>query len=164
MNAFTPLKVETPADEPIIIMTRTLDAPRALVWKAWTEPQHIVRWWGSRQSTTKIIKQDVRVGGEWRYESQTPEGDAFVFMGKFLEVVEPEKLVNTFAVEGMFDNKALVETHTFEERDGKTFYKSVSRFDSIEDRDGMITTGMEEGANESMDRLEELLEDLQAGE
>jgi len=161
MNALNPLNVETPADEPIIIMTRVLNAPRALVWKAWTEPEHIVRWWGPRNYTTKVIKQDVRVGGEWRYEQDTPEGDAYVFIGKFLEVVEPERLVNTFGVEGMFEDKTLVETHTFEERSGKTFYKSVSRFDTIEDRDGMAASGMEGGARESMDKLEELLADLQ---
>jgi uncharacterized protein YndB with AHSA1/START domain len=163
VNAINPLKVETPADEPIIIMTRTLNAPRALVWKAWTEPQHIARWWGPRSYNTKVVKQDVRVGGEWRYEQQTPEGDAYVFIGRFLEVVEPEKLVNTFGVEGMFEDKTLVETHTFEERDGRTFYKSVSRFDTIEDRDGMVASGMEEGARDSMDKLEELLAELQQG-
>lgn len=165
MHAFNPtnaLKVEAPADEPIITMTRTLPAPRVLVWKCWTEPQHIVRWWGWQTEgyTTRIVKQDVRAGGEWRYETSTPEGEVYIFLGKYLEVAEPEKLVNTFGMEGMFEDKTLVETHTFEERDGKTYYTSVSRFDSIADRDGMLATGMEEGANHSMDHLEELLIEL----
>lgn len=165
VNAINPLKVETPADEPIIIMTRVLAAPRALVWKAWTEPQHIARWWGQQGKghTTRVVKQDVRVGGEWRYEQHTPEGGVYVFHGRFLEVAGPEKLVNTFGMEGMFEDKTLVEAHTFEERDGQTFYTSVSRFDSIEDRDGMVASGMEEGARDSMDHLEELLVELQQG-
>lgn len=151
------LQTTSPADEPIIVMTRTFAAPRALVWKAWTDPKHIAKWWGWRHSRTEIAQQDLRPGGVWRYVSYNPDGQQFVFVGKFLEVVEPERLVNTFGVEGMFEGKELVETHTFEEIDGRTHYRSVSRFDSIEDRDGMLASGMEGGARESMNRMDELL-------
>lgn len=156
----TALNITSPADEPLIIMTRTLDAPRKLVWKAFTEPEHVANWWGPRGVTTKVVKLDLRPGGEWRFEHHMPDGSAYIFKGKYLEVVEPEKLVNTFGIEGMFEGRELVETHTFDEVGGKTKYKSVSRFESIADRDGMLASGMEEGARESMDRLAELLETL----
>ena len=91
----------------------------------------------------------------------SPDGTTYVFKGRYLEVVAPEKLVNTFGMEGMFEGREIVETHTLEEVEGKTRYTSVSRFDSIADRDGMLASGMEEGARESLDRLAELLETLE---
>jgi uncharacterized protein YndB with AHSA1/START domain len=151
------LKVTAPENEPLIVMTRILAAPRKLVWKAWTDPVHVAQWWGPRGITTKIVKLDLRPGGTWRFEHHMPDGSSYAFKGIYLEVVEPEKLVNTFGMEGMFEDKLLVETHTFEEENGRTHYKSVSRFDTIEDRDGMLASGMETGARESMDRLDELL-------
>lgn len=102
--------VEAPEGEPIIRMTRTFDAPRALVWRAWTRPEHVARWWGSRaMGTTKVVKLDLRTGGEWRFEHTMHDGSVFAFIGKYLEVDEPEKLVNTFALEGMFDDRPVVE-------------------------------------------------------
>ena len=157
------MHVETPAAEPIIRMTRTFDAPRALVWRAWTQPEHVARWWGSRaMGTTRVVKLDVRAGGEWRFEQTAPDGTVFAFIGKYIEVAAPERLVNTFALEGMFEDKTVIETHRFEEADGKTHYSCVTRFDSIEDRDGMVASGMEAGAQESMNQLEELLAELSA--
>ncbi|MEO5325301.1 SRPBCC family protein [Mesorhizobium sp. CC13] len=153
--------VEAPEGEPIVRMTRTFDAPRALVWRAWTRPEHVARWWGSRaMGTTRVIKLDLRPGGEWRFEHTMHDGAVFNFFGRYIEVDEPEKLVNTFALEGMFEDKPVVETHRFEEIDGKTRYTGISRFDSIEDRDGMVASGMEAGAQESMNQLEELLGEL----
>jgi uncharacterized protein YndB with AHSA1/START domain len=146
-----------PAGEPIIVMTRTFDAPRELVWAALTEARHIPQWWGRRGATTKVVTMDVRPGGAWRFEQKMADGSAFVFLGKYLEVVPPEKLVNTFGVEGMFEGKALVETHTLTADGKKTRYRSVSKFDTIADRDGMAATGMEEGARESFGQLDELL-------
>lgn len=155
------MHVETPANEPIIRMTRTFDAPRQLVWRAWTQPEHVARWWGSRaMGATRVIKLDVRPGGEWRFEQTTPDGTVFAFIGKYIEVAEPETLVNTFALEGMFEDKTVIETHRFDEADGRTHYSCVSRFDSIEDRDGMVASGMEAGAQDSMNQLEELLGEL----
>lgn len=157
------LLVETPQGEPVIRMTRTFDAPRALVWRAWTRPEHVARWWGSRSmGTTKVVKLDIRPGGEWRFEQTGHDGTVFAFIGKYLEVEEPSKLVNTFGLEGMFQDKTVIETHSFEEVDGKTHYTSVTVFDSVEDRDGMVASGMEEGAQESMNQLEELLAELAA--
>lgn len=155
--------VEAPTGEPVIRMTRTFDAPRTLIWRAWTQPEHIARWWGARSmGTTKVVTLDVRPGGAWRFEQTAPDGTVFAFIGEYLEVQEPERLVNTFGLEGMFEGKTIVETHSFEEIDGKTHYTSFTRFDSVEDRDGMVASGMEAGAQESMDQLEELLAELAA--
>ena len=153
--------VTSPADEPIIIMTRRFDAPRKLVWRAWTDPYHVARWWGQRSTTTKVIELDLRPGGNWRFEQHNTSGAVCIFKGTYLEVIEPEKLVNTFGMQGMFEDKLPLEPHTFDEVNGKTDYKSVSRFDSFEDRDGMLQSGMEAGAKESMALLDELLAELQ---
>lgn len=154
------LRTTAPANEPIIIMTRTFNAPRALVWEAWTNPKHVEKWWGWRDSNVVVKTMDFKPGGKWRIEGQGKDGTVYAFVGTYKEIVKPEKIVNTFGVEGMFDGGELVETHTFEEAGGKTLYKSVSKFDSIADRDGMLATGMETGARESMDQLDELLKTL----
>lgn len=155
------MHVEAPEGEPIVRMTRTFDAPRALVWRAWTQPEHVARWWGSRaMGTTRVIKLDARPGGEWRFEHTMHDGSVFTFFGTYLEVDEPGKLVNTFALEGMFEDRPVVETHRLEEVDGKTHYTGTSRFKSIEDRDGMVASGMEAGAQATMDQLEGLLGEL----
>jgi uncharacterized protein YndB with AHSA1/START domain len=154
------LETTAPAGQPIIIMTRTLNAPRALVWEAWTTPKHIEKWWGWRDANVVVQKLDFRPGGAWRIQGHGLDGSVYTFVGTYKEIVKPERIVNTFGVEGMFDGRELVETHTFEEADGKTLYKSVSRFDSIADRDGMLATGMETGARESMDQLDELLQTM----
>lgn len=145
-----------PADEPTIVMTRTLNAPRALVWEAWTTPKHVEKWWGPRGYEIKVLTFDFKPGGAWRIEHRGADG-VFTFKGTYREIVKPEKIVNTFGVEGMFDGKEGLESHFFEEVDGKTHYKSISRFDTLEERDGLVASGMEQGANESFDRLEELL-------
>lgn len=109
-----------------------------------------------------MIKLDPRTGGEWRFEHTMHDGSIFIFFGKYLEVDEPGKLVNTFALEGMFEDRPVIETHRLEEVDGKTHYTGISRFESIEDRDGMVASGMEAGAQATMDQLEELLGELVA--
>lgn len=157
------LHIEAPTGEPIIRMTRIFDAPRELVWMAWTRPEHVARWWGARaMGQTRVITLDVRAGGDWRFEQTTPDGTIFAFIGKYLEVNAPEALVNTFALEGMFEDKTVIESHRFEEKNGRTHYSCVTRFDSVEDRDGMVASGMETGAQDTMRQLEELLSELSA--
>jgi uncharacterized protein YndB with AHSA1/START domain len=156
------LKVEAPAGQPTITMTRTFDAPRDLVWRVMTSPEHIARWWGPRGANTKLVKHDFRPGGTWRFEHRQDDGSSLIFRGTYLEVLAPEKFVNTFGMEGFYEDKLLVETHTLTEVDGKTLYTSFSRFDSVEDRDGMVASGMETGATESLDQLAEILAELQA--
>ncbi len=152
------LQVMLPSDLEIA-MTRVFDAPRELVYKAHTDPELTPRWWGQRGSTTIVDKMDVRPGGAWRFVQKAPDGSEYAFRGEYREVVPPERLAYTFEFEGM-PGKVLVETITFTETDGKTTLTSVSVFDTKEDRDGMLASGMESGAAESMDRLEELLATL----
>jgi uncharacterized protein YndB with AHSA1/START domain len=148
----------TPSDREIR-MTRVFNAPRELVFQAHTDPQHVPNWWGQRHTTTIVDVMDVRPGGAWRFVQRDPEGNEYGFRGEYREVVPPERLVYTFEYEGM-PGHILVETVTFEEHDGKTTVSSTSVFTSVEDRDGMLESGMESGAIESWDRLEELLGQL----
>ena len=149
------LKVRTPSDREIVL-TREFDAPRALVFKAITDPAAIPQWWGPRRFTTVVDEMDVRPGGKWRYVQHDAEGNEFAFHGTYQEVVPPERLSYTFEWEGLPGHISL-ETITLEERNGKTTSVDVVRFDSKEDRDGMLQSGMTSGASESMDRLEEYL-------
>ena len=158
-----PFKTELPADEPLIIMSRTFDAPLALVWKVWTEKEHVAYWFGPREDN-EVVEYDVRTGGKWRVISTMGDGSAITFFGTYL-AVEPKTLIrNTFVVEGQFDEDSrFYEEHRFEECDGKTYYRSVSNVDSIESRDAIVATGMEWGANASMVKFDEILERLKAG-
>ena len=153
-----------PGDEPIIVTTRVFDAPRELVWEACTRPEHMARWWGPRGYTSDVREMDARPGGAWRIDQKTPDGKVYRFYGQFLEMVEPERLVLTFAFEGMSDAEPVVETHTFEVAGSGTRLTTVSRFASIAGRDGMRASGREGGARESYERLDELLASLQQGE
>ena len=155
------LKVTAPAGEPIITMTRTFKAPRALVWKAMTEREHVARWWGLRTSKMRVLAHDFRVGGEWRYESSEADGSSMTFYGKFRDIAPISSFTNTFGIEGMYPDDGLAETHALEEKDGVTHYTSTSRFETLDARDGMVASGMEGGARESLNRLEELLAELQ---
>ena len=137
--------LSTPSDLEIV-MTRVFDAPRALVFEAYTDPRHVPHWWGLRGNTTIVDKMDVRPGGQWRY---------------IREVAPPERLVSTFEFEGMPGHIA-VDAAQFDERDGKTTLTVTSTFTTKEERDGMLQSGMEGGANETWDRLAELLARLQA--
>ncbi|MEJ0012674.1 MAG: SRPBCC family protein [Bauldia sp.] len=154
------LKVETPAGEPIIVMSRTFDAPRALVWEAMTRAEHVARWWGPREMKTTVARLDVRPGGGWRFVHTAPDGRSIVFHGEYRDVQPPKCIVQTFGVEGMYDGRFIVETMTLEEVGDRTHYRVVSHFESLADRDGMIASGMERGANDSMERLETLLTEL----
>ena len=166
MNAQTfpnPFKTELPANEPLIIMSRTFDAPLELVWTVWTRPEHVAYWWGPREDN-EIVEYDVRKGGKWRIISSMGDGDKVVFFGTYL-AVEPKTMIrNTFVVEGQFEeDPRFYEEHHFEERDGKTHYRSISKVDSIETRDAIVATGMEWGANASMVKVDEILERLNSG-
>lgn len=152
-----PTTFTTPSDREAR-MERVFDAPRDRVFKAYTDPKLIPLWWGPRRYTTVVDKMDVRPGGVWRYINRGADGTEFAFKGEYREIVRPERLVSTFEFEGM-PGHIVVDTATFEEKGGKTRVTVVSRFESVEDRDGMLQSGMEEGAAESWDRLEELLKE-----
>jgi uncharacterized protein YndB with AHSA1/START domain len=159
-NFPNPFKTEAPANEPLIIMTRSFSAPLALVWKVWTEAEHVAQWWGPHAGNN-VVEYDIRTGGKWRIHSTMPDGSTITFFGTYL-AVEPKSLVrNTFVVEGMFpEDERYYEEHHFEERDGKTHYRSISNFPNIEMRNATIDTGMEWGANVSMVKFDEILERL----
>jgi uncharacterized protein YndB with AHSA1/START domain len=139
-----------------IIITRSFDAPRELVFNAFTEPDAIRRWWGQRDNETVVDALEARAGGRWRFVQRDKDGNEFSFHGVFHEVTAPERIVWTFEFEGM-PGHVLLETVTFEEQDGKTHMVDSSVFQSVTDRDGMLQSGMESGAAESFDRLDEYL-------
>jgi uncharacterized protein YndB with AHSA1/START domain len=143
-----------------IKLTRAFDAPRTLVFKTMIDPQAIPKWWGPKGSTTIVDKMDVRRGGEWRFKTTMSNGKWTAFRGVYNEIAPPERLEYTFEWEGL-PGHVSTESITLIERDGWTTVTNVVRFTSIEDRDGMLRNGMEKGANESMDRLAALLQELQ---
>jgi uncharacterized protein YndB with AHSA1/START domain len=140
-----------------IVMTRVFDAPRERVFKAYTDPSAIPQWWGPKSFTTVVDKMDVRHGGIWRFVQRDPDANEYAFRGVYHEASPPERLVQTFEFEGMSGYVSL-ETATFEDHDGKTTLTGRSVFQTVEDRDLALQSGMEEGASESMNRLAEYLE------
>jgi uncharacterized protein YndB with AHSA1/START domain len=155
------LKVTAPAGEPIIIMTRSFKAPRSLVWKAMTEREHIARWWGLKTSRIEMLEHDFRAGGGWKYRSSEADGSQMTFYGKYREIVPIATYTNTFGIVDMYPDDGLSETHALEEKDGVTHYTSTSRFETIDARDGMVASGMEGGARQALNQLDELLAELQ---
>ncbi len=153
------LTVTTPSDTEIV-MSRTFDAPRELVFEAMSKPEHMREWWGPRGFTMPVCEIDFRVGGAYRFVQQGPDGEEYGFRGEFREIVPPERISWTFEFEGMPGNIS-VDTVDLTEDDGKTTITTRSVFGSVEQRDGMLQSGMESGAAETYDRLAELLEKLQ---
>jgi uncharacterized protein YndB with AHSA1/START domain len=151
-----PTELTLPTDREIVLM-RVLDAPRERVFRAYTDPKAIPEWWGPRGFRTTVDTMDVRPGGAWRFVQVASDGTEHAFHGVYREIRPPERLVDTFEYEGMAGH-VLVETVTFDEvRGGKTKVTVTSRFDSEADRDGMLESGMEWGARQTMERLEEYL-------
>ena len=139
-----------------IVTERVFNAPRERVFHAFTDPELIVQWWGRRQDTTTIDKMDVREGGDWRFVTDAPDGSN-AFRGTYRVVRPPEILEQTFEWEGM-PGHIVVERAEFEDLgDGRTKVTTHSLFHTTEERDGMLASGMESGASESYERLDELL-------
>ena len=154
------LKVTTPSDREIVL-TRVFDAPREVVFEAHSSCEHMSKWWGPRKYEFASCEIDFRQGGEWRIVHRGPDGEEYGFHGEYREIVPPERIVWTFEFEGM-PGHVSVETLSLEEHDGKTTLTATSVYDTVEERDGMLESGMESGAAESMDRLDEYLEVLKA--
>ena len=147
-------KVTLPADEQILI-TREFDAPRHLVYKAFTTPELVRRWWHANRGEMTVAEIDLRVGGKWRYV-MVAEGDFEVgFHGEYREVVPNERIVSTEVYEGMPDAEAL-NTMTLTEADGRTTLEILVEHASKEHRDAHIESGMEAGMQDAMDLLEEV--------
>jgi uncharacterized protein YndB with AHSA1/START domain len=147
--------VSTPSEREIV-SERIYDAPRERVWATYTNPELIPRWWGPRRMTTSVAEMDVRVGGKWRFIMREPDGQEIGFGGVYREVTPPERIVQTFEWDSM-PGRAVVETATFEDLGERTRVTTVSLFHTIEERDGMLASGMETGMTESHERLAELL-------
>lgn len=142
--------------------TVVLDAPRELVFKAYTDPKLVAQWWGPARYTNVIEKFDARSGGEWRVIQRGADGAEYAFRGVNHTVEAPERICQTFEYEGVPGHVAL-QTATFESLGNKTKITAQLVFQSVMDRDGMVASGMKSGADESMERLAELLEKMKAG-
>lgn len=142
--------------------TTVLDAPRELVFRAYTDPDLVAQWWGPRRYRIEIEKFEARSGGEWKMTHVADDGGRHAFRGVNHDVVAPERICQTFEYLGVPGHVAL-QTATFEAIGNKTRIVEHSVFESVMDRDGMVASGMQEGADESMERLAELLEKMKAG-
>jgi uncharacterized protein YndB with AHSA1/START domain len=149
--------VTLPADEQILI-TREFDAPRHLVWQAWTTPELVKRWWTARRGEATVLEIDLRVGGTWRYVMVTPDGFEVGFHGEYREIVPHERIVSTEAYEGIPDpdEHASLNTLTLTETDGRTTLTLLVQHASKADRDAQIASGMESGLQDALDLLEEI--------
>jgi len=145
-----------------LVMERVFNAPRELVFRAWTEPKHLAHWWGPKGWTLPVCKLDLRPGGVWHYCMRGPEGEESWGKATYREIVRPERLVYVDAfsdAEGNV-NPALPEmviTVEFFEHEGKTKVVSRTLFDTAEARDAVLAMGAVEGMNETLDRLEAYL-------
>ena len=143
-----------------IVFRHVFDAPREVVFRALTEPDLVANWYGPRIYETIVDELDPRPGGRWRFINRNAEGQEFGFRGVF-HTVTPELIIQTSEFEGVPGHVGL-ETATLTERDGKTTFESTALFPSVEDRDMNVAHGMEGGARETYQRLEEVIAGLAA--
>jgi uncharacterized protein YndB with AHSA1/START domain len=148
------MTVTTPSDTEIV-MTRVFDAPRELVFEAHSSCEHMSKWWVGRNYEVVSCDIDFRVGGTWRIVHKGPDGEIPGFHGEYLEIVRPERFTWTFIWEGAEEGGP--ESYVFEEHDGKTTLITTAIFDSIEARDAVLNSGMQEGAAETWARLDQYL-------
>jgi uncharacterized protein YndB with AHSA1/START domain len=147
-------KVTLPSDTQILI-TREFDAPRHLVWRAWTTPELVRRWWHANRGEMTVCDIDLRVGGKWRYVMVAEGFGEVGFHGEYREIVPNERIVSTEIYEGYPDEEA-VNTATFTEVDGRTTLEILVQHSSKEARDAHIDSGMEAGLQDALDLLEQV--------
>jgi uncharacterized protein YndB with AHSA1/START domain len=151
--------VTLPTDEQILI-SREFDAPRHLVYRAWTTPELVKRWWNAKRGEVTIAEIDLRVGGRWRYVMVTEDGIEVGFHGEYREIVPNERIVSTEVFEGIPSGEGpeqgTLNTATFTEADGRTTLTILVEAPSKEVRDAIIDSGMEAGMQDAMDLLEEV--------
>jgi uncharacterized protein YndB with AHSA1/START domain len=150
-------KVTLPSDTQILI-TREFDAPRHLVYDAWTKPELVRRWWHANRGEMTVCEIDLRVGGMWRYAMNVDGFGEVGFHGEFREIVPNERLVSTEAYEGIpdADEHAALDILTLTELDGRTLMTVLVEHTTKEGRDAHINSGMEAGMQDAMDLLEEV--------
>jgi uncharacterized protein YndB with AHSA1/START domain len=151
--------VTLPTDEQILI-TREFDAPRHLVYEAWTTPELVKRWWHANRGEVTVAEIDLRIGGSWRYVLVTDDGTEVGFHGEFREIVANERIVSTEVYEGLPDGVSEEEattlnTATFIEANGRTTLTILVQAASRESRDAIIESGMEDGLQDALDLLEQ---------
>ena len=149
-----------PTDTQILI-TREFDAPRHLVYKAWTTPELVKRWWHAKRGEATIADIDLRVGGKWRWVMITDDGLEVAFHGEYREIVPNERVVYTEVYEGVpvpegEEEQAAVVTMTLTEKNGRTTATLLSELPNKEVRDMIIESGMEGGMQDAMDLLEQV--------
>lgn len=143
-----------------IVLTRIFAAPRELVFRTYTDPASISAWWGPLSMTTTVDRMEVRKGGVWRFVQQESNGTEHAHNGVYHDVVYPERIVNTYEYEGFPGSVALVTTSFEEMPGGITKFTEVTLYPSAEVRDGVLQSGMTEGAEELFDRLEDYMNNL----
>jgi uncharacterized protein YndB with AHSA1/START domain len=155
-------KVTTPSDREIR-MTRLFDAPRDLVFEAMSRPEHITQWWGRLGDgySVPVCEVDLRPGGAWRFVNRTPNGELAAFYGVYREVAPPDRVVFTEIFE-MFPDVESVVTALLTEENGKTRLTATVIYPSRDVRDGVLASGMANGAGISYDRLEDVTAALKA--
>jgi uncharacterized protein YndB with AHSA1/START domain len=152
--------VTLPTDEQILI-TREFDAPKHLVYKAFTSPELVKRWWNAKRGEVTVAEIDLRVGGKWRYVMVTEDGFEVGFHGEYREIVPNERIVSTEVYEGLpegvsEEDGATVNTATFTEADGRTTLTILVQATGKASRDAIIDSGMEAGMQDAMDLLEQV--------
>jgi uncharacterized protein YndB with AHSA1/START domain len=156
--------VTLPTDEQILI-TREFDAPRHLVYRAWTTPELVRQWWSGHRGEMEVVEIDLRVGGMWRYVMAASGGFQVAFHGEYREIVPNERIVTTEVYEGaeaqgLADVEPPLNIVTFTEADGRTTLTLLVECGSRELRDAIIESGMQGGMQEQMDRLEQVAASL----
>jgi uncharacterized protein YndB with AHSA1/START domain len=147
-------RVTLPADEQILI-TREFNAPKELVYRAFTTPELVKRWWHAKRGEMTVAEIDLRVGGKWRYVMVTEDGFEVAFHGEYREIVPNERIVSTEVFEGSPDEEA-VNTATFAEAEGRTTLTVLVQHSSKQARDAHIESGMEAGLQDAFDLLEQV--------
>jgi uncharacterized protein YndB with AHSA1/START domain len=156
--------VTLPTDEQILI-TREFDAPKRLVFEAYTTPELVRRWWNAKRGQVTVAEIDLRVGGKWRSVMVTEDGTEVGFHGEYREIVPDERLVATETYEGLpegvsEEDGTVVNTVTFAETDGRTTLTILVQAASKSSRDAIIESGMEAGMQDAMDLLEDVARSL----
>src|SRR5215208_878058 len=137
-------KVTLPADDQILI-TREFDAPKHLVYKAFTTPELVKRWWSANRGEMNVAEIDLRPGGKWRYAMTMPDGAEVAFHGEYRDIVANERIVSTEVYEGVPGGEGTVNTATFTEVDGRTTLTILVQAPSKAVRDAIVESGMEDG-------------------
>ena len=153
-------KQKTSSRPPALVIKRTFDAPRDLVWKVWSDPEQAKQWWGPNGFTLPFVEMDQRPGGKWRAQMRGPDGKDMWQHGVYREIVPPERIQYTESFDEWAEQGSALITTTLAERDGRTTLTCVSLAPSREVRDAVIRTGMEHGAAETYDRLADMLHSL----